>query len=156
MVAISIELWGSPMAPLPPLWKVHPQEIGAGLCDGDGGSFCIPFCSFITISLWGLPLSPSRFRVYHPHQDGSGVPAAECCDRVRRLGPRPEGAHHLSKCPSGAGGRVWEHLRKAPAPWLPFTLLASCGLGSEPGTWSRHLVTVDPTPYGFSSRWWVA
>nr|XP_025121776.1 GMP reductase 1 isoform X3 [Bubalus bubalis] len=44
-----------------------------------------------------------RFRVHHPHQDGGGLPPAERCDRVRRLGPWPEGAHHLglavTKCP---------------------------------------------------------
>uniref|UniRef100_A0A8C0A9N0 GMP reductase n=1 Tax=Bos mutus grunniens TaxID=30521 RepID=A0A8C0A9N0_BOSMU len=38
-----------------------------------------------------------RFRVHHPHQDRGGLPPAERCDRVRRLGPRPEGAHHLGR-----------------------------------------------------------
>ncbi|XP_044783339.2 GMP reductase 1 isoform X3 [Bubalus bubalis] len=38
-----------------------------------------------------------RFRVHHPHQDGGGLPPAERCDRVRRLGPWPEGAHHLGR-----------------------------------------------------------
>ncbi|XP_070216886.1 GMP reductase 1 isoform X6 [Bos mutus] len=38
-----------------------------------------------------------RFRVHHPHQDRGGLPPAERCDRVRRLGPRPEGAHHLGE-----------------------------------------------------------
>lgn len=67
--------------------------------------------------------------MYYPHQDGRGLPPAECCDRVCRLCPWPEGAYHLRKSLSGElrGGRV-------SAPWLPFIPSASCGLGSEPGT----------------------
>lgn len=58
VITNSLELLGSPSPPNSHLpWKVYPQEIGAGLWDGDGGSFCVTFCSFITISLWG-PLFP--------------------------------------------------------------------------------------------------
>lgn len=118
--------------------------MGAGLCAGDAVSFCSTFCSFLTISLWAPPFPACRFCVHHPHQDGGGLPPAQCSDRVRRLCPWPEGAHHLRKSPSGQGdgcgnisglwGGPCTLAPRKPVSWLPFIQLASCGLGHEPGT----------------------
>ena len=103
VIATSAELRGPP-CPVPRLCPLpHPQEMVYGCVMGEK-AHCVESCSVLIISLWGPPPPPFRFRVYHPHQDGGGLPPAERRDRVRRLGPWPEGAHHLGRCPREAGG----------------------------------------------------
>lgn len=86
---------------------------------------------------------------------------------MRRLCPRPEGAHHLCKSPSRAEGQVGEHLRSAgpEAALLPAAThpAASCGPGSEQPAVIAHSVSMAGTLLsknssrnnsGWQVAWW--
>lgn len=121
--------------------KVHPHPLPAGTA-GVGGSF-------LTVSLWAPLLPPSRLCVYHPHQDRGGLPPTECRDRVCRLRPRPEGAHHLRKCPAGQWGWTWEHLGASGRPLLldPSSIWHPVGLAVSRAPWSPAVTSGgDPGP----------
>lgn len=97
---------GQPLPHTAPLPRSSPPHRGQGCVTVTEAPFVSHSAHSLTTSLWGSLLPPSRFRVHHPHQDGGGLPPAECRDRVRRLCPRPQGPHHLCKSPRGAGDEL--------------------------------------------------